>query len=136
MSASGIARLRFANEVEQDDQASRPPVEHPVVGAAEVAAQLPQLTPNLRRVREWQMRVVEREQVQAVDLRVNDRLVALRQKVDRVIDGLRPVSGSVVDGVERSHGVRTRIGSLIGASFGDQASALPDCQSPIGHRGA
>ena len=61
-------------------------VEDPVVATAEVAAQLAKLASHLRGMRERQVRLAGREEVQAAVLRVNDCLVALRQKAHRVVD--------------------------------------------------
>jgi hypothetical protein len=64
-----------AEHVKQDEEVRRAPVENPVKLAPVVTAKLAQLPFDLRGVRERQVRVRRREQVETIDLLTRGRLL-------------------------------------------------------------
>ena len=88
----------FAEHVQEHDQIPRAAVDHPVELRPVVAAQLPQLAFELRAPREGLRRIVRAQQVQALDLVVERRLLdRVAECLDEVVDRLRAVRRPVVD---------------------------------------
>jgi hypothetical protein len=69
-----------------------------------VAPKLAQRALDLGAVRERQMGHLVAEQVEAVDLVVDGRLLLLVERVDELADGLDAIRIAVVDGLEVAHG--------------------------------
>lgn len=101
--------------MEHDKQTARSSVEQPVVLSFEVAAQLTQLTLDLRAVREWKMRNLLTEQVETGE-RVAQRNTALFvERFDELADGFGSIRGAVVDrlkGLHRYVSVTTGMASM------------------------
>ena len=109
-----LVRLRhlpcvLAEHMQKHHEIPRSPVKDPVEHAAVMTTQLPKFTLNLRAVRERQMWVLRREEVDPLDLVVNRDLMRGRKRLDEVIRRLRPVRGSVVLRLKmRRHASRLR----------------------------
>lgn len=103
-------------DVQQDNKAPRPPVEHSEELRAHMAAQLAQLPRDLRAMRKGKVWHRLRQTVEAVDL-TEERSARLRVEVGNELeDWLRPVSGAVVDRLEVAHAATADAGAAVDAS--------------------
>lgn len=93
----------LAKDVKEDDQIAGSPVEHSVELSPNVAPKLPELTFDLRAMREGEMRVGGVQHVEPVNLVVEDRLPSCVQAVDEVADRLCTVGCTIVDRLEVRH---------------------------------
>jgi hypothetical protein len=93
----------FAEDVEEDDRVPRAPVQDPVELTPVVAAKLAQLSFDLRRVRERQVRIRRREHVESVDLEVDRGLPIRIESLDEIVDWLGAVGCSVEDRLKSRH---------------------------------
>src|SRR4051794_27092338 len=97
-------RRALGEDVQEDQQPIRPPVENAIEPPPVVAPKLTQLAFDLGAVRERQVRHLVGEQVQTIDLVVDRGLLVLVERVDELANRLDPVWIAVVDGLEVAHG--------------------------------
>jgi len=83
--------------MEQDDQVARAAVQDAVELRPVMTPQLTKLTSDLRTVGKRKMRTRRREHVHAIDLVVDDHLLADGESLDEVVDGLRSIGSSIED---------------------------------------
>jgi hypothetical protein len=86
--------------MQQDDEPLGAPIQHPVVLGAHMAAQLAQLSVDLRAMGEWKVRHRIRELVQPIKLPEQSCATLAIKAIDEFPNRLGTVGGTEVNGLE------------------------------------